>query len=129
MSGLTYSGEVVTLHDALEALTLGDTADVDEGGILEDIHRQLIALLKLLSIILELGQVSLGRCSGLLEVTLEGLRDVLLSDVLVAYLDGAVAILLHSLDLSNDARTGFDNSAWDVLPLGTEDGCHSDFLS
>ena len=54
---------------------------------------------------------------------------MLLSDVLVAYLDGAVAILLHSLDLSNDARTGFDNSAWDVLPLGTEDGCHSDFLS
>ena len=129
MCGLADPAEVVTLHDALEALTLGDTTDVDEGGILEDIHRQLVALLELLSIILELGQVSLGRCSGLLEVTLEGLRDMLLSDVLIAYLDGAVAILLHSLDLSNDARTGFDNSAWDVLPLGTEDGCHSDFLS
>ena len=40
-----------------------------------------------------------------------------------------VAIFLQSLDLCNHTRTHFDNSAWKIFSLGTENGCHSDFFS
>ena len=77
----------------------------------------------------ELGQVSLGRYSGFLEVSHQRCRGILLLCLLITELDSAVAILLHTFHLSNNTRTYFDNSAWYVLTLGTEYGCHSDFLS
>ncbi len=44
-------------------------------------------------------------------------------------LNSLVAIILQSLNLCNNTRTYFDNSAWKILSLGTENGCHSDFFS
>ena len=40
-----------------------------------------------------------------------------------------IAIIFQSLNLCNYTRTHFDNSAWKIFSLGTENGCHSDFLS
>ena len=49
--------------------------------------------------------------------------------ILETYLNGCIAILFHTFNLSNDTRTNFDNSAWYILTISTENGCHSDFLS
>ncbi len=54
---------------------------------------------------------------------------MLLLLVLEAYLYGSIAILLNTLYLCNCTRTYFDNSAWNILTIGTENGCHSDFFS
>lgn len=54
---------------------------------------------------------------------------MLLLLILEAQLNSCIAIFFDTLNLSNNTRTCFDNSAWYVLTLGTENGCHSDFLS
>ena len=65
----------------------------------------------------ELGQVSLGGYSSLLEVTCFGLVGMLLLFLHEAYLDCLVAVVLKSLYLSNHTRTCFDNSARNVLSV------------
>ena len=79
--------------------------------------------------ILELGQVSLRCYTGFLEVTHLRLCRVLLFLLLETQLYSFIAIFLQSLDLCNHTRTHFDNSAWKIFSLGTENGCHSDFFS
>jgi len=46
-----------------------------------------------------------------------------------AHLYGFITVYFDRLYLSNYAGTYFDNSAWNIFSLGTENGCHSDFLS
>ena len=73
--------------------------------------------------------MALGCNSGFLEMSHEGSRGVLLLCLLKTELKSGIAVLLNALDLSYNARTYFDNSAWHIFALGTEHGCHSDFLS
>ena len=77
----------------------------------------------------ELGQVSLRCYTGFFEVTHFGLCSVLLFLLLEAELQRFVAVGFNCLNLSNNTRTYFDNSARNILTVGTENGCHSDFLS
>ena len=49
--------------------------------------------------------------------------------VLETYLNSRIAVFLNTLNLSNYTRTSFDNSAWYIFTISTENGCHSDFLS
>lgn len=127
---LTDTAEAVTLDYTLKSLTLGGTDDVDEYRPFEEIHVDHITQIILAAIEpLELGQVSLGSNASLLEVTLKRLGRVLFLSINEPKLKCFIAILFQRLDLRHHARTYFNNSAWDVLPLGTEHGCHSDFLS
>ena len=43
--------------------------------------------------------------------------------------DSFVSVCFYSLNLSNNTRTCFDNRAWYIFSIGTENGCHSDFFS
>ena len=128
VSGLTYTAEAMTLHNALESLTLRCACYINVSSIVEKFHSDYITEIVFL-VISELGQVSLWCCTGFLEVTHHLLCRVLLLLVLEAHLNGSVAIFLDSLYLSYNTRTYFDNSAWQILALSTENGCHSDFFS
>ena len=129
VSGLTYTAETMTLDNALEAAALGGTDDINEVAAFKHLHGDSVTKVQFLVKTCELGQVSLGCHTGLLEVAERRSRSVLLLLVLKAELDGIVAVTLYALYLSDYTRTQFDNSAWYVLTLGTEYGSHSDFLS
>ena len=126
---LAYTTEAVTLNDALVALTFADAYYVNEIALVEQFGGDGVSGAVLSFETLELGQVSLGCYTGFLEVTQFGGGKVFFLLIAEAELYGIIAVLSHSLDLCNHARTYFDNSAWNVLSLGTENGCHSDFLS
>ena len=128
MGRLTDATESVTLHNTLETLTFGGTDDIYKLSVVEQLHRngitEVVVLIKL-----ELGQVLLGRCAGLLIVSLHRLGGILLLNLAETQLNSLVTILLNGLNLGYNTRTSFDNSARHVLAVGTENGCHSDFLS
>ena len=129
VSCLAYAAEAMTLYYALEAATLRGCDDINERAVCEQVNGDSITQVEFLFETGELGQVSLGCYSCLLEVAHERSNGVLLLGIFEAELDSIVAILLYALDLSNNTRTQFDNSAWYILTLGTENGSHSDFLS
>ncbi len=126
---LTYTTETMTLNYALEALTLGGSLDVYEVVFAEEVNGDSVTELYFFAKSFELGQVALGSYSGLLEVTGHGVGCVLLFLLLEAELHGGIAVLVNRFHLSNYAGAYFDNSARHVLAVGTENGCHSDFLS
>ena len=128
VSSLTYTTETMTLNDALESFTLRCACYINVSSIVEKFHCDYVTEVVLL-VISELGQVSLWCCTSLLEVTHHLLGSVLFLLVLEAHLHSCVAIFLDSLYLSYNTRTYFDNSAWHILALSTENGCHSDFSS
>jgi len=129
MSALSDTAETVALDNTLETFTLAHAGNIDELGVIEELHRDSLTSLVLTFKTFELGQVSLWLDSGLLEVTSLGLGGVLVLLLDEADLKSLITISLNGLDLSNDTRTYFDNSARHVLAVGTENGCHSDFLS
>ena len=129
VSSLAYTTETVTLNNALEALTLGSTYNVNKLCVVEQFHRNGITQIQFSLKFLELSQVPLGSYSSLLEVSHQGLGSVLLFLILEAQLYSGIAVFFYSFHLSNNTRTCFDNSAWYVFTLGTENGCHSDFFS
>ncbi len=119
----------MTLHYALETFTFGGSLDVYEVVFAEDVYGEGVTELNLFAKSFELGQVPLGCYSGLLEVSGHGVGCVLLFLLFEAELHGGVAVLVNRFHLSNYAGAYFDNSARHVLAVGTENGCHSDFLS
>ena len=129
VSSLAYTTKTMALNYALKTFTLRCTYYIYEACVLQIINSdnitQFVSRLK----ILELGQVSLGCYTGFLEVTHLRLSCVLLFLINETQLNSLIAIILQSLDLCNYTRTHFDNSAWKILSLGTENGCHSDFFS
>ena len=129
VGNLTYTAKTVALYNALEAVSLAGADDVDERSVGEHLYREGVAQIQLLFKSGELGQVTLGLYAGLLEVSQQGSVSMLLGCFLEAELNGLVAILLNTLQLSNDAGTQFNNSAWYVLNLGTEKGSKSDCVS
>ena len=129
MSALTHAAETVALHYALEAFALACAYNIDKVAFFENVDSKGAAQSGHSGIRIELSQVALRGYSCLLEVTGLGAGGVLFFLLLEAYLHSLVAIGLYSLDLSNHTRTYFDNSARHILAVGTEYGCHSDFLS
>ncbi len=119
----------MTLHYSLEAVTLRYSNYIYIVTSFKHFNGYGVAKVQFLVEACELGQVSLGSHSSLLEVSHQGCRSILLLCLLETELNGIVTILLYTLDLSNHTRTQFDNSAWYILTLGTEYGSHSDFLS
>ena len=130
MCSLTYATETMTLHNALEAVTLGGADNIYELNVTEEItHSDYITELILLLVTLKLCKVLHWSNTCFLEVTHHWLGDMLLSGLLEADLYSFITILLDRLDLSHNTRTYFNNSAWHVLAISTEDGSHSDFLA
>ena len=129
MRGLTYTTKTVAFHDSLEAFPFGCTYYINIRCVIQKIHSEDVAELVLSIKILELGQVSLRCYTRFLEMTGFRLRRMLFFLLLKAQLNCLVAVFLCGFNLRNHTRTYFDNSAWKILSLGTEYGCHSDFLS
>jgi hypothetical protein len=129
VSALAYTTETVTLYNALETVTLRDTDNVNELNIVEEINGDSVAELVLLVITLKFGEVLHWSNTCLLEVTHNWLRNMLLSSFLEADLYSFITILFDRLDLSHNTRTYFNNSAWHILAISTEDGSHSDFFA
>ncbi len=73
--------------------------------------------------------MTLGSYAGFLEVAFHGLRGVLRFLLFETDLHSLVAVFVGCLQLGNYTRANFDNSARQILAVGTENGCHSDFLS
>ncbi len=129
VSSLTYTTETMTLNYTLEAMSLGSTYYINISNIVEQLNSDRVTEIQLLLKTCELGQVSLGSGTGFLKVTHERSSRILLLSLLETKLNSCIAILLDTLNLRNHTRTSFDNSAWHILAISTEYGCHSDFLS
>ena len=126
---LTNATETVAFYDTLEAFAFRYADDIHEVVVLKKVNCDCVAELVLAVKSFELGQVALGSYSGFLEVT--GKRR---GCVFVLFLDKAnlkriITVGFSGFYLSNYTRTYFDNSARHVFAVGTENGCHSDFLS
>ena len=129
VSLLTHTAETVTLNYALETFTFAGTNNIYETTFLEEFYSESISESGDSFERFELGQVSLRSHTGFLEVTGHRLSGVLLFLVDEANLNSLVTVFFKGFDLSDYARTYFDNSARNILSVGTENGCHSDFLS
>ena len=128
VSGLTHSAESVAFYDALEAFTFAGADNVHETTFSEEVYSESVSqcggIFKL-----ELGQVSLRGYTGFFEVAGHRLGSVFLFFVLETQLHSLITIFFDSFNLSNHTRTYFDNGARNIFSVGTENGCHSDFLS
>jgi hypothetical protein len=128
----TYTGESVTLHDALETLTFRSTDHINEFDILsEDVgHGDGVSELELSGeVCLEFHELLLGSSSSLFEMALQSLAGALLFLFVIGKLHGGITVGFYSANLRDNTRTSLNDSARDILPVGTEDGNHSDFLS
>ena len=119
----------MTLHNALKALTLGRADNINEVNIVKELYSQCVTQIQFLLKALEFCQMTFGGNTGFLEVAHQRSGNIFLLCILETNLNGCIAIFLDGFDLRYHARTNFDNSAWHVLALGTENGCHSDFFS
>ena len=130
VGGTTYALEAVTLHNALETTTLGSTDNVHVLGVCEHLCGEDVTELELLvESDLELNHLLLRSGSCLCKMPLERRAGLLLFLFVIGKLYGGVTVFLNRTDLRDNTRTSLNNSAWDILPLGTENGSHSDFLS
>ena len=129
VGGLSDTAESVATYDAFEAFTFRGSDDIYIVGSFEKVDRDDVAGFVSLIKSFELGQVSLGGYSGFFEVAHFGLGGVFLFLIEETHLYGFVSVSFNRLYLSNYAGTYFDNSAWNIFSLGTENGCHSDFFS
>ena len=129
VSSLTYTTETMTFHNTLEAFTFGSTYNVYIISAFEQFYGNSITQIQFCLKFFELSQVFLGSYSSFLKVAHKRLCSVLFLLVLETQLNSLIAVLFYSFHLSNNTRTCFDNSAWYILTIGTENGCHSDFLS
>ena len=129
VSSLAYTTETMTFNNTLKTFTFGSSDNINELGTVEQFDCYSVTQIQFSLKFFELGQVFLGCYSSFFEVSHQRLCSVLLLLVLEAQLNSCIAVLFYSFHLSNNTRTCFDNSAWYILTLGTENGCHSDFFS
>jgi len=54
---------------------------------------------------------------------------VLLCGFVIGKLYSGITIFLDCTQLRDNTRPSFDNGAWNILSISTENGSHSDFLS
>ena len=129
VSSLAYTTKTMAFYYTLETFTLRSTYNVNKSCVIEQFYGNSVTQIQLCFKFFELSQVFLGSYSSFLKVTHQRLCSVLLLLVLEAQLNSFITVLFYSFHLSNNTRTCFDNSAWYILTLGTENGCHSDFFS
>ena len=129
VSSLAYTTEAMTLYHTLEATSFRSADYIYISSIFKQINGNSVTQIQFLFKTCELGQVSLGSSTSFLKVSHKRSARVFLLSFLEAELHGCITIFLHTLNLSYYTRTSFDNSAWNILSIGTEYGCHSDFLS
>ena len=129
--GLTaYTLETMAFNNALKSLTFGGTDNIYLlTGLKELVNGDLVTGLQLKAETFELNQMSLRSYSSLVKMAFLCTVGVLFAFFFKAQLHGFVAVSLNRLDLSNNTGTGFNNSAWNVLSISTEDGRHADFFS
>ena len=126
------TGETVTVNNALETPTFRgtDNVNVSDASFLNVSHGDDVTEFQIFPIVgREFGQLFLGSGSCLFEVPLERLAGVLFCGFVIGKLYSGITIFLYCTELRNNARTSLDNSAWQILTLGTENGSHSDFFS
>ena len=121
--------EVVTLHDAGEALAAADGGDVDERAGRDLLDGELLADLEAVDgVEAEFDEALARRHAGLLEVSEGGLGQLVRLAVPVGHLQGGVAVALVGLDLDDahrlDAQDG-DRNDLVVHPRL----CHADLLA
>ena len=126
-----YSGKAVTLHDSLESLSLRSTGDVNVSRVGEHVgDSEHVTQFQLLSeVCLELDKLALRRGSCLFEMPHERSAGMLFTHFVIGKLYSGITIFLYCTDLRDYAWTSLNDGAWNVLSIGTENGCHSDFLS
>ena len=129
VSGLTDTAKAMSLNYTLETFTFRSADDVNKCSVIKQFNGYGITQIQFCFKFFELSQVFLGSYSGLFEMAHQRLRRMLFFLFLKAQLNGCIAVFFYGLHLSNYTRTCFDNSAWYILTLGTENGCHSDFFS
>ncbi len=127
----TYTGESVTFYNALETLTFRSTHHIDELDVREDVcHGEGITQLELSGEVCgEFHELLLGSSSSLFEMALQGRAGAFLFLFVIGKLHGGITVGFHGANLRDNTRTSLNDGARDILPVGTEDGNHSDFLS
>ena len=125
------STESVALYHALKTFTFRSTGDIYIGGVSEYIaYRKGVTQFKLLSEVrLELDDLVLRCGSCLCKMPLQRRAGVLFFHFVIGKLYSGITIFLYCTNLRNNTRTSLNYGAWDILPISTENGSHSDFLS
>ena len=124
--------EVVTMYNSLESLTLGSTDNIHElYAFFDDVRdSEGVAEFELsFEVCLELDKLALRSGSCLFEVPHERRAGVLFCSFVIGKLYSGITIFFNCTQLRNNTRPSFDNGAWNVLSISTENGSHSDFLS
>ena len=129
MCALTYTTKSMAFNDSLKAFSFRCTYHVNIRCIIQEVYSKHVSELILGIKILKLGQVPLWSYTCFLKMTSFWLRCMLFLFLLKAQLNCFIAVMFYCFNLRNYTRTYFNNSAWKIPSLGTEHGCHSDFLS
>ena len=129
VSSLAYTTETVALYHTLKPLTLRGTYNVNKSCVIEQFYSNSVTQIQLCFKFFELSQVSLRCYSCSFKMSHQRFSCMFFLFVLETQLNSCIAIFFYSFNLSNNTRTCFDNSAWYIFTIGTENGCHSDFFS
>lgn len=126
------TGESVTLYDALETLSFRSTNNINESDRVSDDIGQRYSVAEF-EILCEIGREldefahRFGPC--LFEMPLERRAGVLFCSFVIGKLYSGITIFFYCTYLRNNTRPSFDDSAWQIFAISTENGSHSDFLS
>ena len=119
----------MALDDALEAFALRLADHVDRVARLEDVDLHFVADIRV-AVVRQLDERPHRRDSRLLEVAALRAGHPPVGDLLhQSDLDGIVAILLGSLLLHDEARSGLNHGHGDEYTVLLEDLSHSDLLT
>ena len=120
----------VALDGALIAVALAGAGHVHKVALFEGVSLDDVADVQLGRVLkVELAQVLLGADGCLVQVAHLGLGQLTLGDILVAQLNGRIALFLDSLLLNDRAGTRLDDGDGDHLAVFVEDLRHADFLA
>ena len=126
------AGEVVTTHNALEALTLARADDVNPSAFLKEAATGVSGTFsgQLRGIYAELLEELSGSDAEFLEVTSNGLGETLLLLLVESNLDSVVTIALHGLNLAVSVAGDVNDSHGDHgAGLLIENAGHANFLT
>jgi len=129
VSSLTHTTKTMSFYYTLKTLTLRSTNNVNKASVVKHFYSNGITQIQLCFKFFELSQVSLRCYSCSFKMSHQRFSCMFFLFVLETQLNSCIAIFFYSFNLSNNTRTCFDNSAWYIFTIGTENGCHSDFFS